>query len=218
MPGLRERKKAATRRALSEVAFSLFTARGFDHVTVAEVAAAADVAPATVFNYFRTKEDLFFDREAELREQLLAALPEDLDGRALLDGFRGWHQETLRFLFEPRAVGRVRTFTRILLDSPALLEREQAIRARDQAALADHLLRHGWADPYAPLVAGQLLAAHTSVVDYGRRVLLDPRAAQDTDRQVCAASDLALRLLTATITQQVGGKTADRVIGVGNEE
>lgn len=59
--GRRERKKQQTRWAISNVATNLFMERGFDAVTVAEVAAAADVAVQTVFNHFPTKEDLFFD-------------------------------------------------------------------------------------------------------------------------------------------------------------
>jgi AcrR family transcriptional regulator len=72
--GLRERKKRATRQAISDVATQLFTERGFDNVTVAEIAAAANVAKMTVFNYFARKEDLFFDREDESRELPRAAL------------------------------------------------------------------------------------------------------------------------------------------------
>ena len=64
--GLRQRKKAQTRRLIAETAMSLFAARGFDRVTVAEVAAAAEVATTTVFNYFPTKEDLFYDRQDEV--------------------------------------------------------------------------------------------------------------------------------------------------------
>ena len=60
-PGRRERKKQLTRQAISDVATALFLERGFDDVTVAQIAAAADVAVQTVFNHFRTKEDLFFD-------------------------------------------------------------------------------------------------------------------------------------------------------------
>ena len=72
--GLRERKKRATRQAISNVATRLFTERGFENVTVAQIAAAANVAKMTVFNYFARKEDLFFDREDESRELARAAL------------------------------------------------------------------------------------------------------------------------------------------------
>ena len=60
--GLRERKKRQVRQRISNVATALFLVHGFDNVTVAEVAAAAEVSEQTVFNYFPTKESLFFDR------------------------------------------------------------------------------------------------------------------------------------------------------------
>jgi AcrR family transcriptional regulator len=72
--GLREEKKAATRLAISDIATGLFTERGFDAVTVAEVAAAARVSVNTVFNYFPTKEDLFFDRQDAVVDRLAAAV------------------------------------------------------------------------------------------------------------------------------------------------
>ncbi|MDA0161456.1 TetR family transcriptional regulator [Solirubrobacter ginsenosidimutans] len=75
MYGLRERKKAATRAAISDVATRLFEARGFEAVTVADIAAAADVSKKTVFNYFPAKEDLFFDAEDAVRDALVAAAP-----------------------------------------------------------------------------------------------------------------------------------------------
>ncbi|MGW0197002.1 helix-turn-helix domain-containing protein, partial [Nonomuraea sp. NPDC003201] len=61
--GRRERKKAETRRAMADAALRLFALRGFDAVTVNEVAEAADVSAKTVFNHFPTKEQLFFEHE-----------------------------------------------------------------------------------------------------------------------------------------------------------
>ncbi|MFF7336555.1 TetR/AcrR family transcriptional regulator [Streptomyces sp. NPDC008163] len=68
--GLRERKKRQTRQHLSDVATGLFLERGFDAVTIAEVARAADVSVNTVYNYFPAKEDLFLDRGNGVVERL----------------------------------------------------------------------------------------------------------------------------------------------------
>jgi len=71
---LRSRKRLATRDGISNAATRLFLARGFDKVTVDEIAAAADVGRMTVFNHFPRKEDMFFDRDEEVRELLRDAL------------------------------------------------------------------------------------------------------------------------------------------------
>src|ERR1043165_9698668 len=71
---LRAEKKAATRTAIADAALALFLAKGFDRVTVAEVADAARVSVNTAFNYFPTKEDLFFDRQDEVVRRLAGAV------------------------------------------------------------------------------------------------------------------------------------------------
>lgn len=68
--GLRERKKRQTRQYISDVATHLFIERGFDAVTIAEIAEASDVSVNTVYNYFSTKEDLFLDRSQGVVERL----------------------------------------------------------------------------------------------------------------------------------------------------
>ncbi len=86
-PGLRERKKQRTRRHIADTARRLFAERGFEQVTVAEIAREAEVAPATVFNYFPAKEDLFYSRLEAFEERLLAAIREREPGQSVLAAF-----------------------------------------------------------------------------------------------------------------------------------
>ncbi|GAA5021576.1 TetR/AcrR family transcriptional regulator [Actinopolymorpha pittospori] len=86
--GLRARKKRAAREAIAATARRLFAERGFDTVTVAEVAAAADVSEKTVFNHFPTKEDLAFAGRENGLEQLVADITQRPAGASVLDVFR----------------------------------------------------------------------------------------------------------------------------------
>src|SRR5437588_12159534 len=86
--GLRERKKRAARVAIAGTARRLFAERGFDAVTVAEVAAAADVSEKTVFNYFPTKEDLAFAGREEGIMRLTADITDRPPNTSVLDVFR----------------------------------------------------------------------------------------------------------------------------------
>ena len=72
--GLRESKKLRTRQVIADESMRLFAQNGFDRVTVSEIAAAAGVSEKTVFNYFPTKEDLFFDEVPKRAEALVAAI------------------------------------------------------------------------------------------------------------------------------------------------
>jgi AcrR family transcriptional regulator len=80
--GLRERKKRLTRQQISDVATALFVVRGFDHVTVSEIAAIVGVSEKTVYNYFPTKESLVFDRAEEGIARLVARLQEREPGES----------------------------------------------------------------------------------------------------------------------------------------
>ncbi|MGW3967349.1 TetR/AcrR family transcriptional regulator [Amycolatopsis sp. NPDC005003] len=68
--GLRERKKARTRRLIADTAARLFAEHGYEHVSVSDVAREAEVAEQTIYNYFRTKEQLVTDREEQIRQRL----------------------------------------------------------------------------------------------------------------------------------------------------
>src|SRR5881275_126683 len=111
--GLRERKKQRTRELIAETARRLFIERGFEAVPVAEIARAAEVSEATVFNYFPTKEDLLYSRLEAFEEELLSAVRERQPGDSVLAAFG-----------------------RVIADSPSLLAREQQIYAKYTVSLA----------------------------------------------------------------------------------
>lgn len=96
--GLRARKKRATREAIAATARRLFAERGYDDVTVAEVAAAADVSEKTVFNHFATKEDLAFAGREEGIAQFVAAIADRPPGSSVLDVFRAMTHTVLDVL------------------------------------------------------------------------------------------------------------------------
>src|SRR5436189_161830 len=85
--GLRERKKQRTRELIAETARRLFAARGFERVTIAEVAREADVSEQTVFNYFPTKEDLVYWRFEGFEDELLTAIRRRDCGESVLRAF-----------------------------------------------------------------------------------------------------------------------------------
>jgi AcrR family transcriptional regulator len=117
--GLRERKKQKTREEIARAAMKLFAKRGFDAVTVAEVAEAADVSEKTVFNYFPAKEDLVFPDGEARWEALLDAIRARPDGTSLIAVFRG---ETDAFLDRVAAgdVDEIVARPRLVMQSPAL--------------------------------------------------------------------------------------------------
>src|SRR3954463_2290716 len=85
--GLRARKKQQTRELIAETARRLFAERGFDRVTVAEIARAAEVSEKTVFNYFPTKEDLVYWQLEAFEAQILGAISERAPGESALAAF-----------------------------------------------------------------------------------------------------------------------------------
>lgn len=136
-PGLRERKKAATRQRISDVATGLFAARGFDNVSVAEVAEAAEVAKMTVFNYFPRKEDLLLDRGPELIGLVTDAIRNREPGRSPLAALHRLFTDLARQRHPASGVrDGVQTFYRTVLNSPALLARVREQRENMEQVLA----------------------------------------------------------------------------------
>ncbi|MEV6928513.1 TetR/AcrR family transcriptional regulator [Dactylosporangium sp. NPDC051485] len=123
--GLREQKKRETRQLISDVASGLFIRRGFDAVTVTEVAAEAGVSPKTVFNYFPRKEDLFLDRLEELTDLVTAAVRGRAAGVGVLAAVRTLVLDLLarRHPMSGYAQPTYVHFWAVVTGSPALLAR-----------------------------------------------------------------------------------------------
>ena len=167
--GLRERKKQQTRQLIAETARRLFSERGFERVTVAEIARAADVSEKTVFNYFATKEDLVYWRFEAFEAQLLAAIRERERGESVLAGFRRFllAQRGLLGQADPGAREELEALTRMITESPALLRREGEVIAGYTAALAGLIAEEtgAAADDIEPrVVAAALMAAQRELV------------------------------------------------------
>src|SRR4051812_13957056 len=119
--GLRERKKEETRQAIREAALRLFFARGFDAVSVAEVAEAANVSKVTVFKYFPLKEDLVYSRTGEAESELARAVRGRARGESALGAVRRYFLEGLaRRDPESGLNDYAVAFLRLIAGSPAL--------------------------------------------------------------------------------------------------
>lgn len=160
--GRREQKKRETRKAISDAATALFTERGFDAVTVAEVAEAAGVAKMTVFNYFPRKEDLFFDREGEPEALVRGALAGRAPGEAPVAALHALARrlEAERHPFA-KVTASVALFWRTIAESPALLSRVRELREEIERGVAGLLAQAGGApahNPRARVVAATVMA------------------------------------------------------------
>lgn len=187
----RARKRLVTRRAISLAADRLFRERGFDHVTVDEIAAAADVGRMTVFNHFPRKEDMFFDRDEEGREILREALRQRDPRVAPIETLRVLaHRliaEQAPFLqFSEASQGFIETVER----SETLKARARAIRdeiAHDVAEALAECVGRAPTDPDAHLAAGLLLATWTVAFIQAHQTYREQR-----DAEAAQAAFLAL--------------------------
>ncbi|MER6511213.1 helix-turn-helix domain-containing protein [Nonomuraea sp. NPDC001636] len=129
--GRRERKKAATRAAILEAATTLFLARGFDAVTVREIADAADVSPKTVFTHFPHKEALVFSDEGERHERLIAAVSGRMAGTSISDALKAHYLSEIAALkSEPQS-----QILALMEETPALVDYAEKMWLRHEDAL-----------------------------------------------------------------------------------
>jgi AcrR family transcriptional regulator len=165
MSDRRSRKRLATRQGISDAATRLFIERGFDQVTVDEIAAAADVGRMTVFNHFPRKEDMFFDRDEEGREMLRQALRQRDPGTSPIEALRLLAH---RLIAERSPAiefsARSQSFIKAIERSETLKARARAIRdelAEVMTVALSECVGRDPGDPDAYLAAGLLLAAWT---------------------------------------------------------
>ena len=146
--GRRERKKAATRKAISDVATVMFLERGFDNVSIREVADAADVSPTTVFAHFPQKEALVFDEDDEQRELLVAAVRDRTSGTTINRAIHDFYESEIRVNLSEHGDEVSRTFIRFLNETPALRDYAARMWLRHEDALADVIAAElGLTDP-----------------------------------------------------------------------
>ncbi|MGW8635269.1 TetR family transcriptional regulator [Streptomyces sp. NPDC055793] len=191
--GLRERKRQRTLQVLSDVAVGLFLEKGFDAVSVAEVAAAAEVSKPTLFRYFPAKEDLVLHRIADHEDEAARVAgqgPDPLDAlrRHFLAGLE--QGDPVTGLNDHPAV---LDFHRLLYGTPALVARMHTQLERSEAALARVL----GGDLDARLAAGQIIAVQRILaLENWRRIAAGERVA-DVRPDAVAAAERAFRGLSA---------------------
>jgi AcrR family transcriptional regulator len=200
----RSRKRLATRQKISDVATLLFMGRGFDQVTVDEIAEAADVSRMTVFNHFSRKEDMFFDLDDEGREDLMAALQKKGNSTSPIEAVR---------LFAHWAIAEQRPYIRFseagtekfletIQASEALKARAMAIRDEltDMltAGLAKAANRH-LPDPAASLAASLFVATWVVAAFEAHRIFCESHDVEKSNAAFLAIVDQGVRGLKVAV-------------------
>ena len=198
--GLRERKKQRTREQIVEAAMRLFAERGYEATTIADIAAAADIAPRTFFAYFPSKEAVVFhDADAEFAS-LAAALAARPDGEYAVTALRGWIDDQVRTGEAEHEAQHVRK--KLCSQSEELQRVQHGLMARFEELLRGEIARDldEPADALRPrLVAAATIAALRSLVD-------DPDRSREDG---AAVLDEALAFLQAGIEGLQRGEPAD---------
>ncbi|MDT3397117.1 TetR family transcriptional regulator [Streptomyces sp. B1866] len=202
--GLRERKRQRMYRTISEAAIALFLEHGFDRVSVADVAAAAEVSKPTLFRYFPAKEDLALHRLADHEAEAGRVVAGRAPGRSPLDAL---HRHLVAGLDRRDPVTGlndepdVLAFHRLLYGTPSLVARLFAYTGRSEEALARALAASGGPtgpdDLVARLAAAQVVATQRVLALENWRRIAAGAAADDVHPDAVAAADRAFAMLRA---------------------
>ncbi|MFI0242478.1 TetR/AcrR family transcriptional regulator [Streptomyces sp. NPDC016845] len=192
--GLRARKKERMRDAIGDAAVSLFLERGFDRVSVNDIAAAAEVSKPTLFRYFPTKEDLVLHRFADHQGETARVVR---DRRPGIEPVTALHQHFRAALdrFDP-VTGlsdhpEVVAFHRLVFTTPSLAGRLTQYQVEDEQSLADALGE----GIQAHLLAAQVLAIQRVLARTNWRKITEGRTAHDVHFEAVADADHAFHHL-----------------------
>jgi AcrR family transcriptional regulator len=208
-PGLRARKKERTRRLIADTAQALFRERGFDRVTVAEVATAADVSEGTVFNYFPSKEDLFWSGMEVFEARLVEEVAARPDGETVLGAFRKVVLDGIPRLADPSRAGVIAAARSTIQASEGLRAREREIVARYTAELADVIAADTSARPHDPeplAAAAALMGAQRALVAFVHERV----AAGESGPKLAAAARAQARRVFSLLGDGLAGYAARR--------
>ncbi|MCO6006871.1 TetR/AcrR family transcriptional regulator [Actinoallomurus purpureus] len=199
--GLRERKKQQTRRVISEAAIAMFLERGFDQVSVTDVAAAADVSKMTVFNYFPTKEDLVLHRFEDHFDDVVAIVLNRKPGESALGALRRHFLAGLDRHDVTSGLNddeQVLAFQRMVMSAPSLRFRVMEQAARTVDALAAVLAEQTGAelgDITPRVAASQLCSIRIELVRENVRRLVAGEKADYVHADAVTAAQRAFALL-----------------------
>lgn len=198
---LRERKKQKTRNLIAETARRLFAERGFEAVSVAEVARQAEVSEATVFNYFPTKEDLVYDGLEYFEEEMLQAVRERPVGQSVVQAFGRFVLQIRGLLAaeDKQAAKSLAKISRMIVSSPSLRARERDILssyADSLGALIAEETDAAKGDLRPMVVAQALIGLHASLIALVRRRVLEQAPdLRQIANEVRTEGEKALKLL-----------------------
>jgi AcrR family transcriptional regulator len=212
--GVRENKKRRTRQLIEESAVALFAERGYDNVTMAEVARRADVSSATVFNHFATKDALIFSGLERFECELLDVIRARPVSESLPQAFRSVVLAMNGSLTSsaPDAMRRLRTIAEIIESSVALRGREQQVYGRYTDLLATLIADETVADrddPQPWVIANALMGVHRALVHQVRNALLADTPPAQIVRQVRRQASVAFAQLDRGLAGY-GRRKADR--------
>ncbi|WP_171168384.1 TetR/AcrR family transcriptional regulator [Streptomyces sp. I05A-00742] len=198
--GLRERKKEQTRRALGRTAIELFLERGYDNVSVAEIAAATEVSKMTVFNYVHSKEDLVLGPMEEHVADAARAVRDRRPGESVVAAFRrqfldalALHDASVGFDDQPRVLA----IRRLIDETPALRSRALMACARSQQLLEEELAAAAGEEggELAPVAAAMLMGARNALISYNRSRLLAGDSAETAYPDAVAMAERAFAMV-----------------------